>query len=77
MRDGAGEWPGIAPPRVPPPVTVPLIRKSVLVPEGEPNSLEDAKAALSRARMLGTESLMAINKERTALEALVSQLRDE
>ena len=75
--DRVREWLGIAPPRVPPPVTVPLIRKSVLVPEGEPNSLEDAKAALSRARMLGTESLMAINKERTALEALVSQLRDE
>lgn len=67
---------GEPPPALPPePCRRPIRSTVVKTAEGVPETIEDATRELSQARMLGTENLFALNKERTALEALVSELR--
>lgn len=52
------------------------IEKMVVdMPEGVPETLEAAKASLLEARMMGAANIFELNRERTALEALVSELR--
>lgn len=55
---------------------VPRISKMVVqTPAGGPETLEQATAELTQARILGSANLFGLNRERTALEALVSELR--
>lgn len=52
-----------------------ISRTVVDTPEGVPETLDEAKARLAQARIMGSENIFALNRERTALEALVSELR--
>lgn len=52
-----------------------ISRTVVDTPEGVPGTLDEAKNHLAQARMMGSANIFALNRERTALEALVSELR--
>lgn len=59
----------------PGPLPTPIEKQVVSTPDGEPETIEEARANLIEARLMGTQNLFGLHRERTALEALVSELR--